>query len=376
MVDHILNNPIIFWLLVAFVFSLIIQLIYFWGYFARLAFHKVSATHSDFPAVSVVLSASNQYSDLKKNLQYFLNQDYPDFEVVVVIDNSDDDTDELLKDFSKQFKNLHIVELRQKLNWFSGRKFALSLGIKSAKHSTILLSDPTCRPETKYWIREMASGFSGGKEVVIGYATFKTGKKLNKWLRFTAFYDALFFLSKALRAQPFKGIGKNLAYSRDLFYRHKGFSSHYAINVGDDELFVNRAATGKNTKVRISPEARIEQKKPVGFSGWLRNESTRLRIRQMFGFKEKFSVRLFSSTSFLFYALLIALLVLQAPLIPVMAILLLRLISQMIVFNMAMRILSEKKLILLSPLFEILLIIADFFIWIYILIGPRPKWTN
>lgn len=376
MIEQILNNPVNFWLFIAFTLALIIQLIYFWGYFARLAFYKVPASHGDFPPVSVILTVSNQYNDLKRNLKHFLNQEYPDFEVVVVIDNCDDDTDELLKDFSKHYDNLHIVELKQKLNWFSGRKFALSLGIKSAINPTLLLSDPTCRPETNHWIREMVAGFSGGKEVVIGYATYNTGTKFNKWLRFTAFYDALFYLSKALQGMPFKGIGKNLAYSRDLFYRHKGFSSHYAINVGDDELFVNRAATGKNTKVRICCEARTEQIKPVDFSGWLKNESTRLRIRKMFRFKHKFSIRLFSFTSFLFYALLVALLFFRAPVIPVMAILLLRLISQMIVFGLAMRKLCEKKLLWLSPFLEILIIIADFFIWIYILIGPKPKWSN
>jgi glycosyltransferase involved in cell wall biosynthesis len=376
MIDQILNNPLLFWLFIAFALTVVIQLAYFWVYFSRLAFYKMPASSGFTPPVSVVLTASNQYSDLKQNLPYFLTQDYPDFEVVVVIDNSDDDTDELLKDFSRQYENLHIVELKQKLNWFSGRKFALSLGIKSAKYPTILLSDPTCRPGSKFWITEMAAGFEADHEIVLGYSSFKTDSKINKWLRFTAFYDALFYFSKSLAGIPFKGIGKNLGYSRELFYRHKGFSSHYAIHVGDDELFVNRAANRKNTAVKIHPNACINQIKRVSLSGWLKQEATRLRIRKMFRFKDKFSIRIFSSSSFLFFALFVVLLVLKAPIVPVLVFLFLRFISQMIVLSLAMRKLSEKKLLLLAPVFEILLIITDFLIWIYILIGPRPKWSN
>lgn len=370
MIEHILSDPLTFWLFAGFVFVLLVQLIYFWGYFSRLAFYKEIRLNDDLPPVSVVLTASNQYNDLQKNLEHFLNQDYPGFEVVVVIDNSDDGTDELLTDFSKKYEHLHIVELKQKLNWFSGRKFALSLGIKSAKFSTILLSDPACRPESKNWISEMVSGYRYQTEIVLGYSTYHTGSKINRWLRFAAFYDALFYLSMAIAGKPFKGIGKNLSYSRDLFYSHKGFSSHYAINAGDDELFVNRASRKLNTEVRVSPHSRVLQVRPLTFAKWLKLEQTRLRIRGLFKFRDRFIIRLFSFTAFVFFGLFAALLILGAPWLLVLIVFGLRLISQMVIFALAGKKLKEENLWLLSPLFEILIILIDLMIWISILWKP------
>ncbi len=375
MIEHILNNPLILWLFVAFLLATIVQLIYFWGYFSKLAFYQETRLNDDLPPVSVVLTASNQYNDLKKNLEHFLTQDYPGYEIVVVLDNSDDGTDELLEDLSKQHEHLHTVELKQKLNWFSGRKFALSLGIKSAKFSTILLSDPVCRPESKTWIREMVSGFKFGTEIVLGYSTFQSPSKINKWLRFNAFYDAMFFLSMAISGRPFKGIGKNLSYSRDLFYRLKGFSSHYAINAGDDELFVNRASAKKNTVVRVSPKSRVIQLKPVSFSGWLKLETTRLRIRRLFNWRHKILIRGFSFSAFAFYGLLAMLLIFNASLILTLSVFALRLVSQMVIAGLTLEKLGEKQLLLFVPFFELALILIDFFIWLILLIVPGRKFA-
>jgi len=373
--DQILSNQLFFWLSIAFAAVTLIQLIYFWGFFARLIFTKTKPGNTDLCPVSVVIISSNQYNDLNNNLQFFLTQDYPDFEVVVVTDNSDDGSDELLMDFSRQFRNLKIVELKQRLNWFSGRKFPLSLGIKSAKNDTILLSDLTCKPESKNWIREMASAYLANKTIVIGYSTYATKSHINKWLRFTAFYDALFYVSMAMSGIPFKGLGKNLSYSRNLFYKHHGFCSHYVISYGDDEIFVNRAAKKSNTIVRLSPQSRVVQVKKVSLSKWLSIEKTRIRIRRFFKFRHRLLIRVFSISVFLFYGLMAALLILKAPIFVTLSIFALRFISQLLVFGFAQKKLAEKNILLLSTVFEIFLILLDFFIWITLLFNRKKKWA-
>ncbi len=372
--EQILVNPLVFWLLIAFVIITIIQVVYFWMFFSRLFFNKEKTRNEEHLPVSVVITANNQYTDLKSNLQSWLSQDYPNFEVVVVIDNSDDGSKELLKDFSRHNDNLHIVELMQKLNWFSGRKFPLSLGIKSASNDLILLTDHTCKPETSTWIREMVSAYTPGKEIVMGYTTFATKTGINKWLRFTAFYDALFYLSMALSGLPFKGIGKNLSYSRNLFYNHKGFSSHYVINAGDDELFVNRASNKSNVAIKITPESRVLHVRKISLSKWFATERTRLKIRRFFKWRDRLLIRGFSFTSFAFYGLLVFLLIMKVPLLILLSLFALRFISQMVIFGLVQKKLSEKNLLLLSPVFEILLILIDFVIWASLLFSRKSKW--
>ena len=142
-------------LMLVYFLAFLIQMIYFWVVFRRLAFFRGKKDFSSEEAVSIVICARNEYANLKNNLPLVLEQDYPLFEVVVVNDNSQDDSFELLEDMAREHSKLKIVNLNQELNFFHGKKFPLSLGIKSASHEILLLTDADCRPSSKYWIRNM-----------------------------------------------------------------------------------------------------------------------------------------------------------------------------------------------------------------------------
>jgi len=357
-----------------FIFSLLVQLGYFWIVFGKLAFFKPKQISDGQPPVSVVITAYNQYSDLKKNLPYFLEQDYPEFEVMVVNDNSEDGSTELLQDFSHLYSNLSIVNLKQNLNWFKGRKFPLSLGIKSARHEVLILSDPICRPVSKSWIKEMVSAYTPASEIVLAYSTYDTKSKLNLWYRFSAFYDGLFYLSMGLAGKPFKGIGKNLSYQKQLFYKNKGFSSHYKINVGDDEIFINKTAKKQNTCIQLSPGSKMAVVKTISFANWLKGEKTRILIRKFFKTGSRIFISLFNTTALLFFASFTALLIFGFDWVLLVPLFGLRLVSQLIIFGFAAKKLNEKRLLLLSPLLELLVMLTDFFIWLGLLFGRKNKW--
>lgn len=374
LIDFIPEQPFVFWLLVSFAAIALVQLIYFWLLFVRLAFYKKTFEETEEKPVSVVIIANNQYRDVNENLAAFLEQAHRKYEVVLVVDNSEDGTMELAEEFTAKYPHLRIVELTQSLNWFSGRKFPLSLGIKSAYSDLILLTDITCRPANDHWITQMTSAMQPGREIVLGYSSWRTTSKINKWLRFTAFYDALLYLSAALSGIAFKGIGRNLSYTRELFYRNKGFSAHYTIIAGDDELFVNKTATRKNVSAQLSAASRIDQVRPVTFRQWLQSERARLRIRHYFKPGHRLLIETYNVSLFLFYAILTALVILKAPWISVAAIFALRLISQLILFGLIQKRLHEKNLLLLTPFFEILLLLIDFFIRLRLLFSPKRKW--
>jgi glycosyltransferase involved in cell wall biosynthesis len=372
--DFIPEQTLLFWLLVSFAVVTLVQLIYFWLLFVRLAFYKKAFEETEEKPVSLVIIANNQYRDVNENLAAFLEQAHRRYEVVLVVDNSEDGTMELMDEFTKKYPHLRIVELTQSLNWFSGRKFPLSLGIKSAYSDLILLTNIDCRPASEQWITEMAAAMQPRKEIVLGYSSWRTKSKINKWLRFTAFYDALLYLSMALNGIPFKGIGRNLSYTRELFYRHKGFSAHYTISAGDDELFVNKTATRRNVSVQISPGSRIDQVRPYSFRRWLISERNRLGIRRYFKAGHRLLIETYNLSLFLFFALLATLLILKAPWISVAAIFALRFISQLIIFGLIQKRLHEKSLLLLSPIFEIFLMFIDFFIRLHLLFSRQRKW--
>ena len=209
-------------------FALVIidQLLYFWLFYSKLGFSKTPSCKRNTEAVSVVICAKNEYSNLKKNLPQILNQDYPDFEVILVNDASDDYTHELLEDFERKYEKLKVITIKENLNFFSGKKFALSIGIKSAKNDLLLLTDADCYPNSPNWIRHMADPFSDPEtEIVLGYGPYeKKPGILNAIIRFDTLMVAVQYFSFALKQKAFMGVGRNLAYRKSLFYKNGGFN--------------------------------------------------------------------------------------------------------------------------------------------------------
>ncbi len=373
-INFYINDPLRLSLLIAFAVVALIQLLYFWIFFSRLAFYRRKQVSQDKPPVSVIITSHSELNFLGDNLPFILEQDYPKFEVIVVNDNSDHDTSDFLKQLSLDNEKLQIIELQKNLNWFKGKKFPLSIGIKSAKYNLVVLTDADCQPVSNQWLSELVSARTPNTGIILGYSGYATTSKINKLLRFSAFFDALFYLSMALAKIPFKGVGKNLSYTRPLFYQQQGFISHYIIKPGDDELFVNKAATGKNTQVVISPESKVVSIKPLTFGEWLKVEKTRLRLRKNFRFSHRFLLFIFSFSRLLFFGLFAALLSLGVSWIILLPVLVLRLITQWILFGRSMKKFTEKNLWFWSPFFEIFIMFTDIIFWFILTFSRNRKW--
>lgn len=307
------NHPS-FYILAVFTLSLIIQLGIHWIRFAKLAFTKskpVMKPDDALEPVSVVVCARDAYEHLTELIPALLSQDYPDFEVVVVNDCSDDDTGTYLEDLERREPRIKPVQLRQHLNFFNGKKFPLSMGIKSASHDLLILTDANCRPTSNQWLRSMVGCYGNATEIVVGYAPYtKKAGLLNLLMRFDAVQQALIYLSAALAGKPCSGTGKNLSYRQRLFYRQKGFTSHYTMDAGDDDLFISQAATKKNTGVHIDADNTVACIAPTSFKDWYFEQRRRYSTIK----KHRAGIRAFSTvhywSQFLFYAGFIALLAL------------------------------------------------------------------
>jgi len=227
----------------AFSAAALIQLFYYTWFFSRLAFFKKKErpTQRQQP-VSVIICARDEDENLARNLPGVLVQQYPSSkEVVVINDNSVDDSKFILQELKRTFKNLQIVELTQEAKLIAGKKYPLSIGIREANHEILLLTDADCVPSSEHWIQKMQEAYGEETEIVLGYGGYHRRKGLlNKLIRFETFHTALQYLSYALAGIPYMGVGRNLSYRKDLFLRNKGFSSINHIPSGDDDLFINK----------------------------------------------------------------------------------------------------------------------------------------
>lgn len=354
-----LFNQFSFIVLVCFGVTLIVQLFYHWGVFSKVAFYKnkhQKKIDSELEPVSVVICARDAYEYLTELLPVLLHQDYPDYEIVVVNDCSDDETEEYLKDLERKEPKIKPVQLRQHLNFFNGKKFPLSMGIKSAQNDLIVLTDFNCMPVNDQWLRSVVGCYERRTEVVIGYSPFVHKKSsFNRVMRFDAMQQGLLYLSAALKGHPYMGIGKNLSYRKELFYRNKGFTSHYTTPVGDDDLFISQVATKKNTEVLIDAPNAILTNPTHSIKLWMRQRSSRYSTIPQYSLRARFSLGLFAWTHTLFYAAFIALLCLPPAFslsfgaiyyIPVLAFFfLLRYGSQLFIYYKASKRLGEKGLL-------------------------------
>ncbi len=366
------------WQLLLFILlslSAFIQVFYNLFFFCRLAFYKATPkTSSQTHPVSVIICARDEAANLVQNLPGSLVQQYKTtHEVIVVNDNSYDESKYILEEFKRSFKQLQIVELTQEAKMIPGKKFPLSIGIKSAKHEIVLLTDADCVPASENWIERMQNTYNDNTEIVLGYGAYHKKKGLlNKLIRWETFHAALQYLSYSLAGQTYMGVGRNLSYKKTVFFRNKGFSAHNNIPGGDDDLFINNAATKKNTKINIDKDSFTFSRPATTWQQWVTQKKRHYTTSKFYKPMHKFLLALYALSQFIFYPLLIAACIFyswQYALI----IYAVKLLVQTVVYAKTMKKLDEKDLFPYFIFFDI------WMFFYYIIFAPalvkKPKQT-
>ena len=243
-----------------FIFILmgIIQLAYTLFFHAKLAFYKDKnlETNTTLPPISVIISARNESDNLYENLPFILEQDYPNFEVIVVNHQSIDDSTTILNAYEQRYLNLRTIEVEKNRHLKPGKKLPLTIGIKGAKYEHLVFTDADCRPNSNRWLKNTAKNFNSEKKIVLGYGPYiKRNSFLNKIIRFDTAWIAMNYFSMALKKLPYMGVGRNLAYTKEVFNSVNGFKSHYALASGDDDLFIQECTTKNNFEINLNPDA-------------------------------------------------------------------------------------------------------------------------
>ena len=248
-----------------------IQSCYHLGLYRNLYLHsRKEKQETDTPPLSVILVAKEAASDLQKNLPAILEQDYPDFEVIVIYDqSSDDDCEDVLKLLEDKYPHLHHSFIPDSARYISHKKLGITMGIKASRHEWLVFTEPNCRPSSNQWLRRMARNFAKGTDIVLGYSNYeKTKGWFNRKVTFDTMLNSMRYLGRAIDGHPYTGCGRNLAYRKSLYYEQKGFTSHLNLQRGEDDLFINQVANGKNTRVEASPESIVRITAPHYPKNW------------------------------------------------------------------------------------------------------------
>lgn len=356
--------------------ALLVILFYYFFFFLRIAFHKNKVEDPvSWPSISVIICARNEEQNIIDLLPKILNQKYPgQFEVVVVNDDSWDGTGDELAEMEKTNEHLRVVTIKEHMQHRPGKKFPLTLGIKKAAYDHFLLTDADCFPASDLWIEHMARSF-GDKQIVLAPGPYVTEKGLlNALIRFENLLTGTFFLSFAMAGKPYMGVGRNLAYTRDVYDSVGGFKSHYHVVSGDDDLFIRDAGTNRNTAVCIHPEALTFSQPALNWNDWWRQKKRHYSTSSYYRFSTKALLFLYPMANVVFLVVTIALLVYENTRHISLAVLGGKVLLQIIIFRLVFNVQNDRFLWLFSPLLELVLLLNQAVLGIIGVLSKQSRW--
>jgi glycosyltransferase involved in cell wall biosynthesis len=382
-------SPIEWILIASFILFFLIQIWFYLKIFGgirkwtgKIASKKIELNEENTP-VSVIITASNQMDSLAKNLPLILEQEYPEFQVVVVDDASMDETTNLLNELKARYPHLYHTFVPSGVQNISARKIALTVGIKAAKYDVLLFTDANCVPSSDQWIHCMMRQFTPQTNLVLSYKCYD---HFNGFFKYLMAYDNLFgairYLGMAVAGKPYMGVGQNMAYRKDLFFKHKGFASQLNINTGEDDVFVSAVVQRSSTRIEVSPDAVMYVDSSDSAYRWKEERMNRLQTSKYYKPLARFLISLEVLSRIGCYGLFIALLLVSlinqifSLLIVAGLFFLIRLIVQLRVVNASARILQEKRFYFSLLLFDLILPFYSFVLRIEGLLKKRILHTR
>jgi poly-beta-1,6-N-acetyl-D-glucosamine synthase len=202
-------------------------------------------TNDPVTFVSVVVACRNEEKNLPHLLKCFAEQNYPAelFEVIIVDDNSSDNTYDLSAAY-RMSGNLRTIK-----NTGSGKKQALRSGVGISSGKLIITTDADCRMD-RNWIRTIAAFYEKSNPDMIICPV-----RLEKHPGFFGWFQELEFLSlqgiTAGSAYQNNGTmcnGANLAFTRDTYLNNTG-DLHFEIATGDDVFLLHSLKKHSGSKI-------------------------------------------------------------------------------------------------------------------------------
>jgi glycosyltransferase involved in cell wall biosynthesis len=337
-----------------FILATVIQLIYYLWYYLAPCLYEYSDENDKRPPVSVIICARNEAENLDKFLPSVLEQKYPEYEVIVVNDCSEDNSYNILGKYLLKYPHLRVSTINKDPKFTHNKKLAQFIGIKAAKFELLLFTDADCQPESDSWLAGMASHFDDKTTFVLGYGGYYREKGLlNSFIRYDSMTIAMQYFGMAIRGIPYMGVGRNLAYRRSLFFANKGYGAHNQLASGDDDLIVNVNATAENTAVEFRAETHTRSVPSANLKEFLKQKRRHFTTAPHYKLRDKILLMLEPLSRILFYATLTILLSFAYLWPYVLAVFGSRLIVQLFVFILISRKLNEKGIVPFSLFFDI-----------------------
>ena len=319
-------------LFIIYIASVGVSLFYYLFFYLRAGLYRSRLEGIKPDPVSVIIAARNEAANLRENLPDILSQKGIEFEVVVVDDRSNDDTQSVLTEIQDSRIRTLRIEPTESNDTGWNKKRALSAGINAAEYEHLVFTDADCKPRSVNWLLYMAEGLMK-KEIVIGASPIiPTAGFWNQWFAFDAFVIAVQYLSFALAGIPYMGVGRNMGYRKSLFVSSGGFEKHENKASGDDDLFINETARANNVEVVLHHEAMTVSKSKDKLNIWIDRKVRHVSTAPIYKSRHKILLIIMPVSQYIVFGLFVVLLCTQNYTKYVVLLFLMRYLTQQIVF--------------------------------------------
>lgn len=363
------------WAILSILFtSLGMEIFYHIFYIRSLRKEKNKKPIQNTEPLSIVICSKNESSYLEENLPLFLEQDYKDYEIIVVNDGSFDDTETILAQYQLKYPHLRTTKIPVDEKFHHNKKLAITIGIKAAKNEHLIFSSIRNKPSGNNWLKTLMRSWDKG--VIMGYANFENKKGfLHNFLKFDLLLKSIKSSSFALSGNPHSGNGNNLGYKKADFFRNKGFAKQAHFEAGYDHLMVqqlgklsgNSVCNHPNAKVNLCSENKLEQ--------WTEINQQYYKCRKYFSRKTKLIIDTETLSKVIFYSFFIYALFFTDLYIFLAFAFFLRTISIISFTKICTSHLKEENLFLSSCIYDIFVLFSRlYFLCTNFIFSKRNQW--
>lgn len=188
------------------------------------------------PLISVIIPVRNEEMTIGKILTDLSRQEYKNFEIIVVNDDSEDETLWMVSRYD--LRNLHVIHNKGK-----GKKAAITSGVRAARGGIIVMTDADCSVPPE-WLSVLRSRFRD-KDVMMAFGGVRMASDDSFFSSLQAMeFSSLIGTGAATAALGFPTVcnGANLAFRKKAFTAVKGYDDNLEIPSGDDEFLMRKIA--------------------------------------------------------------------------------------------------------------------------------------
>lgn len=214
----------------------------------------------NLPKITVLVLANNNAAALDSHLPLILTQDYaPGYEVVVVGEQGDMQTETVLKQFA-QNKHLYVTYAPSHSLFMSKKKMAVALGVKAAHNEWIVLLNSNCRLQSDTWLLSIARHMDKDANLVIGYSNYDNETK--PYRRFDRLRNDCYLLRRANNGTAYRANGTNIAFRRSEFVAKDGYRGNLQFVNGEYDFIVNKYAQPFSARIAVEEDAWVREDVP------------------------------------------------------------------------------------------------------------------